>query len=105
MSAGSGGGGLAGVAGSAGSVGGGAGAGPGAGRVRHSVELLRPHVPAAIAPMRIIRGLPPVVAHRVLNDRRHVLTRDAEGGVELWDVMAGWVLAKVYVLHSTTIHV
>jgi len=30
-----------------------------------------------------------LVALRVLNDKRHVLTRDCEGQVQLWDVLAG----------------
>lgn len=29
------------------------------------------------------------MALRVLNDKRHVLTRDCEGQVQLWDVLAG----------------
>ncbi len=32
---------------------------------------------------------PGIVAHEVLTDRRHVLTRDSEGVVALWDVLTG----------------
>jgi WD repeat-containing protein 48 len=34
----------------------------------------------------VIEGLPSVVDYRVLNDRRHVLLRDSDSGVHLWDV-------------------
>ena len=31
------------------------------------------------------RGIAPLVQSAVLTDRRHILTKDAEGNVELWD--------------------
>jgi WD repeat-containing protein 48 len=34
----------------------------------------------------VIEGLPSVVDYRVLNNRRHVLVRDSENGIHLWDV-------------------
>lgn len=36
-------------------------------------------------------GLLPLVQSAVLTDRRHILTKDAEGNVELWDVATGAV--------------
>lgn len=36
-------------------------------------------------------GLVPLVQSAVLTDRRHILTKDAEGNVELWDVATGAV--------------
>ncbi|KAL3133704.1 hypothetical protein ABBQ32_008201 [Trebouxia sp. C0010 RCD-2024] len=36
-------------------------------------------------------GIPPLVQSAVLTDRRHMLTKDAEGNVELWDVTTGAV--------------
>mmetsp|Transcript_29377 Transcript_29377/g.74897 ORF Transcript_29377/g.74897 Transcript_29377/m.74897 type:complete len:779 (-) Transcript_29377:258-2594(-) len=56
---------------------------------RNSVDVLRAQTPAATAPVAVLPGLHPIVTHRVLTDRRHVLTRDSEGVVELWDVLAG----------------
>jgi hypothetical protein len=38
------------------------------------------------------RGVPPIQQAVALTDRRHVLTQDAEGRVELWDVTAGRVV-------------
>ncbi|KAK4529752.1 hypothetical protein CCYA_CCYA02G0609 [Cyanidiococcus yangmingshanensis] len=34
----------------------------------------------------VIEGLPSVVDYRVLNNRRHVLLRDSDDGIHLWDV-------------------
>lgn len=36
-------------------------------------------------------GIAPLVQSAVLTDRRHVLTKDAEGNVDLWDVTTGAV--------------
>eukprot|EP00775_Hariotina_reticulata_P005150 gene5150-5390_t len=41
-----------------------------------------------LAPAVSIPGSPGLVALRVLNDKRHILTRDSEGQVQLWDVLA-----------------
>jgi WD repeat-containing protein 48 len=43
--------------------------------------------PAAATP-----GIPPIQHAAVLTDRRHVLTLDAEGRVQMWDVTAGAVV-------------
>ena len=42
--------------------------------------------PVVATPEREIWGLPPVQHLAVLQDRRHVLTQDATGDVELWDL-------------------
>ena len=36
-------------------------------------------------------GIAPLVQSAVLTDRRHVLTKDADGNVELWDIATGAV--------------
>ena len=36
-------------------------------------------------------GIAPLVQSAVLTDRRHILTKDAEGNVDLWDVTTGAV--------------
>lgn len=36
-------------------------------------------------------GIAPLVHSAVLTDRRHILTKDAEGMVELWDIATGAV--------------
>jgi len=43
-------------------------------------------------PSLLIRGEPGIVAKTVLNNRRHVLTCDSEGKVQLWDVSRGRLL-------------
>ncbi|GJD05942.1 WD repeat-containing protein 48 [Galdieria sulphuraria] len=43
-------------------------------------------------PYLAIRGEPGIVAKTVLNNRRHVLTCDSEGKVQLWDVSRGRLL-------------
>lgn len=49
--------------------------------------------PAAAVPppqkSRCISGLPGVIRHAVLNNRRHVLTQDDSGLLEVWDVTRG----------------
>lgn len=42
-----------------------------------------------LSPSVCIDGAPGLVALRVLSDKRHVLTRDSAGHVQLWDVLAG----------------
>ena len=41
------------------------------------------------APSRCIRGLPGLVRHQVLNNRRDVATQDEDGLMEMWDVTTG----------------
>ena len=36
-------------------------------------------------------GIPPLVHSAVLTDRRHILSKDAEGNVDLWDIATGAV--------------
>ena len=45
--------------------------------------------PEQLSPAATIEGLPGIVQHQVLADKRHVLTRDSAGQVALWDVVAG----------------
>eukprot|EP01113_Clastostelium_recurvatum_P021944 TRINITY_DN2606_c0_g1_i3.p1 TRINITY_DN2606_c0_g1~~TRINITY_DN2606_c0_g1_i3.p1 ORF type:complete len:872 (-),score=212.27 TRINITY_DN2606_c0_g1_i3:48-2663(-) len=44
------------------------------------------YMPALSAPDAIIPGRPGVVRHHIMNNRRHVLTKDNTGRVELWDI-------------------
>eukprot|EP00736_Rhodelphis_marinus_P001043 Rmarinus@m.2974 len=43
-------------------------------------------------PSYIIRGLPAIRRYEILNNRRHVLTEDSSGMVELWDITKGNVV-------------
>ncbi|GLC37642.1 hypothetical protein PLESTB_000797600 [Pleodorina starrii] len=49
--------------------------------------------PIVRKPVATIPGIPGIVAHEVLADRRRVLTRDARGTVALWDVLTGMQMA------------
>ncbi len=42
-----------------------------------------------LQPLAATPGMPPIQHAAVLTDRRHVLTQDAEGRVQMWDVTAG----------------
>lgn len=42
-----------------------------------------------LQPLATTPGMPPIQHAAVLTDRRHVLTQDAEGRVQMWDVTAG----------------
>lgn len=50
---------------------------------RSSVESLLPH---REAPEDVIQGQTGLIAHQMLNDRIHVLTRNTAGDVSLWDI-------------------
>ena len=49
-------------------------------------EARAPSAPRAI---RTVPGLPGLIRHAVMNDRRHVATQDDAGMVEVWDVTRG----------------
>ncbi|GLC66648.1 hypothetical protein PLESTF_000456600 [Pleodorina starrii] len=50
--------------------------------------------PIARMPEAVIEGVPGLVAHEVLADRRRVLTLDMAGDVALWDVLRGAQIAS-----------
>ncbi|GAB2287393.1 hypothetical protein Dimus_021771 [Dionaea muscipula] len=60
-------------------------------RARASLEGSTP-VPVYKEPAFSIRGTPAIVQHEILNNRRHVLTKDTGGCVKLWDITRGVVL-------------
>ena len=43
--------------------------------------------PLCSQPTRVIEGAPSIKQYKVLNDKRHVLTRDSDGHVALYDVL------------------
>jgi WD repeat-containing protein 48 len=43
-------------------------------------------------PTSTIPGTAGIVRHSILNDRRHVLTKDATGNVKLWEITRGTVI-------------
>lgn len=53
----------------------------------------RPQQDRGGLPLYTIPGLPGIIAHRVMNDRRHVMTCDTEGEYSIWDITRG-VLEK-----------
>ncbi|KAG2452302.1 hypothetical protein HYH02_003326 [Chlamydomonas schloesseri] len=57
--------------------------------LRNRMSLESHRQPLARSPAVVIPGVPALVAHEVLADRRHVLTRDSRGHVALWDVLTG----------------
>ncbi|KAG2485008.1 hypothetical protein HYH03_016211 [Edaphochlamys debaryana] len=59
------------------------------GSARHRQSLEANRQPVTRHPAVTIPGVPGIIAHEVLTDRRHVLTQDARGHVALWDVLAG----------------
>ncbi|KAE8710566.1 WD repeat-containing protein 48-like protein isoform 2 [Hibiscus syriacus] len=50
--------------------------------------------PAAVykEPIFSIPGTPAIVQHEILNNRRHVLTKDTAGSVKLWEITRGVVI-------------
>ncbi|KAI4350029.1 hypothetical protein L6164_010557 [Bauhinia variegata] len=60
-------------------------------RARVSLEGSTP-VPVYKEPTFTISGTPGIVQHEVLNNRRHVLTKDTAGLVKLWEITRGVVI-------------
>ncbi|KAF1893969.1 hypothetical protein Lal_00003884 [Lupinus albus] len=57
-------------------------------RARVSMEGSSP-VPVYKEPTLTISGTPAIVQHEVLNNKRHVLTKDTSGSVKLWEITKG----------------
>ncbi|MCO5565105.1 hypothetical protein L7F22_018776 [Adiantum nelumboides] len=51
-----------------------------------------PPTPLNTLPACAVPGTPAIVRHTVLNDKRHVLTKDAAGTVKLWEITKGAVI-------------
>ncbi|KAJ4836958.1 hypothetical protein Tsubulata_037671, partial [Turnera subulata] len=60
-------------------------------RARVSLEGSTP-VPVYNEATYTIPGTPAIVQHEILNNRRHVLTKDTAGSVKLWEVTRGIVI-------------
>ncbi|KAI8024581.1 WD repeat-containing protein 48 [Camellia lanceoleosa] len=60
-------------------------------RARASLEGSTP-VPVYKEPSVTIPGTPGIVKHEILNNRRHVLTKDTSGSVKLWEITKGIVV-------------
>lgn len=60
-------------------------------RARASLEGTTP-VPVYKKPSFTIGGTPGIVQHEILNNRRHVLTKDNAGSVKLWEITRGVVV-------------
>ncbi|KAJ0976181.1 hypothetical protein J5N97_018146 [Dioscorea zingiberensis] len=61
-------------------------------RARACLEGSTP-VPVYREPSLTIPGIPGIVRHEILNDRRHVLTKDTAGSVKLWEITKGIVVS------------
>ncbi|KAK9050527.1 hypothetical protein SSX86_017815 [Deinandra increscens subsp. villosa] len=60
-------------------------------RARASMEGSTP-VPVYKEPTFSIDGIPGIVQYEILNNRRHVLTKDNAGSVKLWEITRGVVI-------------
>ncbi|KAL4304405.1 hypothetical protein GQ457_10G013750 [Hibiscus cannabinus] len=60
-------------------------------RARVSLEGAAP-TPVYKEPIFTIPGTPAIVQHEILNNKRHVLTKDTAGSVKLWDITRGIVI-------------
>ncbi|XWS58290.1 hypothetical protein CRYUN_Cryun08bG0021200 [Craigia yunnanensis] len=60
-------------------------------RARVSLEGSIP-APVYKEPIFTIPGTPAIVQHEILNNRRHVLTKDTAGSVKLWEITRGVVI-------------
>ncbi|CAK9163383.1 unnamed protein product [Ilex paraguariensis] len=62
-------------------------------RARVSLEGSAP-VPVYREPSFSIPGTPGIVQHEILNNKRHVLTKDTAGSVKLWEITRGVVVGE-----------
>ncbi|XP_051117481.1 uncharacterized protein LOC127242124 isoform X2 [Andrographis paniculata] len=62
-------------------------------RARVSLEGSMP-VPVYKAPSCSIDGAPAIMQYEILNNRRHVLTKDTSGTVKLWEITKGMVITN-----------
>ncbi|KAI7730838.1 hypothetical protein M8C21_026173 [Ambrosia artemisiifolia] len=60
-------------------------------RARASIEGSTP-VPVYREATSSINGIPGIVQHEILNNKRHVLTKDNAGSVKLWEITRGVVI-------------
>ncbi|GMJ11806.1 LATERAL ROOT STIMULATOR 1 [Hibiscus trionum] len=60
-------------------------------RARVSLEGSAP-TPVYKEPIFTIPGTPAIVQHEILNNKRHVLTKDTAGSVKLWEITRGVVI-------------
>ncbi|KAG0569341.1 hypothetical protein M758_6G079300 [Ceratodon purpureus] len=60
-------------------------------RARANIDGSAP-VPLCSQPTSVIPGTAGIVQHAILNDRRHVLTKDAAGIVKRWEITRGAVI-------------
>ncbi|CAM8938144.1 unnamed protein product [Rhodiola kirilowii] len=60
-------------------------------RARVSMEGSTP-APVYKEPCLVIPGAPGIVRHEILNNRRHILTKDTNDSVKLWDITRGVVM-------------
>jgi len=60
-------------------------------RARASLEGSAP-VPVYKEPSFVIPGVPAIIQHEIMNNRRHVLTKDTTGSVKLWEITRGAVI-------------
>ncbi|CAM6097082.1 unnamed protein product [Calypogeia fissa] len=61
-------------------------------RARACMDGSAPQVPLYTTPAAVIPGTSGIVRHAILNDRRHVLTKDAAGVVKRWEITRGTVI-------------
>lgn len=54
-------------------------------------------------PLCVIPGLPGIIAHKILNDRRHVLTCDTQGEYCIWDITRGVRERELGIVEDTDI--
>lgn len=54
-------------------------------------------------PLCVIPGLPGIIAHKIMNDRRHVLTCDTQGEYCIWDITRGVMNKSLGVIEDTDI--
>lgn len=59
------------------------------GSLSSEMRMQRPPPVHTSRPLCVVPGLPGIIAHKIMNDRRHVLTCDTQGEYSIWDITRG----------------
>lgn len=74
-----------------------------ASKPRSDADIESPFSKTTATPLYIIPGLPGIIAHRIMNDRRHVMTRDTEDEFKIWDITRGVLDRSLGILEDVDI--
>lgn len=70
---------------------------------RSETMAQREHTDSVCAPLYVIPGLPGIIAHRIMNDKRHVMTCNTDNEYCIWDITRGVMVKNFGVIEGMDI--